>query len=215
MSFLAGRQTLLSFSCIWDPFRINPMKGSLYDLVLKPAEKIHLGKLRDELLASAHGRTLEIGAGTGLNFSHYPPGLEIIATDYDEDMLAPAKGRSKDWHIRLEVADVQNLPYQDECFDTVVATLVFCSVENPYKGLAEVYRVLKPGGSFLLLEHVRKNTLIAGTLLDGLTPMWKHLAGGCHLNRDPEDTINALGFETVTRKILWSGLGKMWHLKKI
>lgn len=190
------------------------MNGQLYDFVLKPVETLHLGHLRDELLSSAKGKTLEIGAGTGLNFAHYPEGAQVTATDNDEDMLSPAIKRGFSHHIKVEVADAQNLPYQDNEFDTVVATLVFCSIPDPDKALSEVYRVLKPGGSFLLLEHVRKNTPITGKILDTLTPVWKHLAGGCHLNRDPEKTINALGFKTDSRKLIWNGLGKIWHLKK-
>lgn len=190
------------------------MNGSLYDFVLKPLEAIQLSELREELLSSAKGRVLEIGAGTGLNFSHYPAGVEIIATDNDESMMRPAQKRGLEKHIKVEVADAEALPYQDGEFDTVVATLVFCSIPDPDKALSEVYRVLKPGGSFLLLEHVRRNTPIAGKVLDTLTPVWKHLAGGCHLNRDPEKTINELGFKTDSLQVIWKGLGKVWHLRK-
>lgn len=190
------------------------MHGSLYDFVLKPLEAIQLSQLRSDLLSSAKGKILEIGAGTGLNFSHYPPGVEVIATDNDESMMKPAKRRGSELHIKLEVADAQALPYPDQEFDTVVATLVFCSIPDPDKALQEVYRVLKPGGSFLLLEHVRRNTTIAGKILDTLTPAWKHIAGGCHLNRDPEKTINQLGFKTDSKEVIWKGLGKIWHLRK-
>jgi ubiquinone/menaquinone biosynthesis C-methylase UbiE len=190
------------------------MNGSLYDFVLKPLETFHLGHIRDELLSSARGKTLEIGAGTGLNFAHYPSGVDVVAIDTDENMLRPAMKRGSSHHIKVQVADAQYLPYPDNEFDTVVATLVFCSIPDPDKALREVYRVLKPGGSFLLLEHVRKNTPVTGKILDTLTPVWKHLASGCHLNRDPENSINVLGFKTTSRKIIWNGLGKIWHLKK-
>ena len=190
------------------------MNGLLYDIALKPFESFHLSHIRDDLLKSAKGKTLEIGAGTGLNFNHYPQHLDIIATDVDEAMLAPARKRGSKSHIKIEIADAQELPYKDEEFDTVVATLVFCSIPDPGKALQEVYRVLKPGGTFLLLEHVRKNTPVTGKVLDGLTPLWKHIAGGCHLNRDPEKMIQTLGFKTESRKVIWKGLGKIWHLTK-
>ncbi|MFP5387069.1 MAG: class I SAM-dependent methyltransferase [Bacteriovoracia bacterium] len=190
------------------------MNGKLYDFILKPVETFHLGHIRDSLLSSARGKTLEIGAGTGLNFSHYPQGIEVVATDYDENMLKAAKKHGLSHHVKVEVADAQNLPYPDNEFDTVVATLVFCSIPDPDKALREVHRVLKPGGSFLLLEHVRRNTPVAGKILDTLTPVWKNIAGGCHLNRDPEKTIHDLGFKIESRKTIWNCLGKIWHLKK-
>jgi ubiquinone/menaquinone biosynthesis C-methylase UbiE len=190
------------------------MNGSFYDFVLKPLEAAQLSQLREKLLSSATGKVLEVGAGTGLNFSHYPAEVQVIATDNDESMMTPAKRRGAKSHIKLEVADAQELPYPDQEFDTVVATLVFCSIPDPDKALREVYRVLKPEGSFLLLEHVRRNTPVVGKILDTLTPAWKHIAGGCHLNRDPQKTINQLGFKTESKEVIWKGLGKIWHLRK-
>lgn len=190
------------------------MNGSFYDFVLRPLEKWELSSLRQNLLSSAHGHVLEIGAGTGLNFSHYPADADVLATDPDESMLKAAKKRAPLTHIKIEVADAEKLPFPDSSFDTVVATLVFCTVPDPDKAMEEVYRVLKPGGTFLLLEHVRKNTRVAGKVLDTLTPAWKLVAGGCHLNRDPEPKISELGFQVLSKKILWKGLGKEWRLRK-
>lgn len=190
------------------------MNGIFYDFVLKPIESIHLTHLRDDLLIHAKGKTLEIGAGTGLNFSHYPEGLEVNATDIDPDMMKVAKKRGDHSNIRVEEADVENLPYPDQEFDTVVATLVLCSVTHPKRALSEVYRVLKPGGKLLLMEHVRKNTPVIGKMQDTLTPIWKHVAGNCHLNRDPELTLKELGLKTLSKKVIWKGLGKIWELQK-
>lgn len=190
------------------------MNGSLYDLLLRPIEKFELSSLRMELLSSAKGKVLEIGAGTGLNFPHYSKELEVVATDPDESMLKKARKRIRNQHIKVELADAQNLPFKDNEFDTVVATLVFCSIPNPDQALAEVYRVLKSGGDFLLLEHVRRNTPLLGKVQDGLTPIWKKIAGGCHLNRDPSSSIIRLGFKSINNKIIWHGVGKVWHLKK-
>lgn len=190
------------------------MNGSLYDLLLSPVETMELSSLREELLFCAKGKVLEIGAGTGLNFSHYPKDVDIIATDPDDKMLKKARKKADNNHIKIELADAQNLPFKDCEFDTVVATLVFCSVPDPDRALREVYRVLRPGGSFLLLEHVRRNTPIAGKALDAFTPFWKRIAGGCHLNRDLESSIKELGFKTLHRRVIWKKLGKIWHVKK-
>lgn len=189
------------------------MNGRFYDIVLNPLEKMQLSKLREDLLSSAHGKTLEIGAGTGLNFSHYPEDAFVIAIDNDESMMSPAKSRTRG-RIELRTADAEELPFSDNEFDSVAATLVFCTIPDPDKALKEVYRVLKPGGAFLLLEHIRRDTPIAGKVLDVMTPLWKRAAGGCHLNRNPAKQIVALGFEEVSSKDLWKGLGKMWHLRK-
>lgn len=191
------------------------MNGAIYNFVLYPLEHLSLGKLRTNLLSSAHGKVLEIGAGTGLNLSHYPSNVKFIkATDNDEAMLAEAKKRFPEGYVHFELVDAQALPYPDNEFDTVVATLVFCSVPDPDLALKEVYRVLKPGGSFLLLEHIKKNTPIMSKTLDTITPVWKLMAGGCHLNRDPSKSIQALGFKEESVDVLWKGLGKMWRLKK-
>lgn len=190
------------------------MNGHLYDLVLLPVEKFHLSKIRENLLSYARGKTLEIGAGTGLNFPHYPTDTQITAIDNDQSMLSASAAKNQRGHVKVEVGDAQNLPYPDNEFDTVVATLVFCSIPDPDRALSEVYRVLKPGGSFLLLEHVRKNTPITGKLLDTLTPAWKLIAGGCHLNRDPGPKLQQLGFKSESLEVIWKGIGKIWHLKK-
>lgn len=191
------------------------MWGRLYDAVLRPAETFGLSHLRHELLAFAKGRTLEIGVGTGLNLSHYPPVTELIGIDPDPHMLTRARERaSASERVSLEEGDAQNLPFGDEEFDTVVATLVFCTVPDPQKAMNEVWRVLKPGGRFLLLEHVRRNTPIAGEALDLLTPLWKPIAGGCHLNRDPERYLEGLRFRRANERTLWRGFGKLYVLEK-
>lgn len=190
------------------------MNGRFYDLIMATGEKFVRGDLRAELLSHAHGRTLEIGVGTGLNFPHFPSDVQYSGIEPDESMRNVAQKKEKFFHVHVEDGDAQSLQFPDASFDTVAATLVFCSIPDPNLALREVYRVLKPGGRFLLLEHVRKNTPITGWLQDHLTPMWKHIAGGCHLNRDPEAEILRLGFTIVQKKVLWNGLGKMWIIRK-
>lgn len=190
------------------------MNGNFYDFVLAPVEKLFLKKLRLELLKKAHGKTLEIGFGTGLNFPYYATDVQYIGIEPDEGMRTVAKKRASSYHLQIMEGDAQSLAFADSSFDTVVATLVFCSIPNPDKAIEEVYRVLKPGGKFLLLEHVRRNTPVAGRLLDVITPLWKHVAGGCHLNRDPSTHLNEVGFKVESVTILWRGLGKVWELRR-
>lgn len=192
------------------------MHGWLYDGALAPLEKMALKEIRRKLLAQSEGKVLEIGAGTGLNFSHYPAGLEVTATDPDPDMLVRAKLRKDQSSVLKEVslANAESLPFADESFDTVVATLVFCSIPNPLRAFQEVSRVLKPGGKVLLLEHVRKSGMLVGGLQDILTPLWKHIAGGCHLNRTHENSFRETGFDVVMNEELWRGIGRLWVLRK-
>lgn len=190
------------------------MNGRFYDFFLAPLEAISLKRLRSKLLSHAKGKTLEIGFGTGLNFEYYPKNIQFIGIEPDEQMRSSAIKKANQYHLEIHDGDAQKLNFEDSSFDTVVATLVFCSIPNPNLALEEVYRVLKPGGQFLLLEHVRKNTLISGWLLDHLTPFWKHIAGGCHLNRDPSKKIIEVGFQVESVTVLWKGLGKIWYLKK-
>ncbi|HXH75468.1 MAG TPA: methyltransferase domain-containing protein [Bacteriovoracaceae bacterium] len=190
------------------------MNGSAYDLVFQPLEFAGLHKLRAQLLSHAHGKTLEIGIGTGLNLPHYPPDVELTGVEPDDSMRKKAMKRVSPLKARITADSAMALPFHDNEFDTVVGTLVLCTIPDPALAVREVYRVLKPGGTFLLLEHVRKNTPAAGKILDLLTPLWTHLADGCHLNRDPSPLIDDAGFRTEEYKTLWTGLGKLWVLKK-
>lgn len=190
------------------------MNSTVYDLALKPLELTGLKKLRAELLSHAQGKTLEIGMGSGLNLPHYPENVHLTGIEPDSSMRKKSLKRSRSLNVKVEDGDAMALAYPDSEFDTVVATLVFCTIADPQKAIKEVYRVLKPGGTFLLLEHVRKNGPFIGTLLDKLTPICAHIADGCHLNRDPSHFITSEGFKTIEYKKIWKGLGKYWILKK-
>ena len=144
--------------------------------------------LRRETAGQAHGIVLEIGAGGCQNFSFYEKGrvVRVEAVEPDEAMLASARRNLQDAPvpIRLERAPVEALPFPDAHFDSAVVTLVFCSVRNPERGLREIWRVLKPGGSLLLLEHVRAQGKIAACIQDALVPLTTRCMGNCHWNRD-------------------------------
>ena len=170
--------------------------AALYDICTAPSEAMGLRRMRRRLLSAAHGRVLEVGAGTGANLPLYPPQAHVVATEYDDSMARQARKRlnKAPAPVQLLLADAQALPFADASFDTVVGTLVFCTIAEPLLALGEVRRVLRPGGRLLLLEHVRWENAF-GRLQDGLTPLWKRFAHGCHLDRRTLETVRMAGFE--------------------
>jgi SAM-dependent methyltransferase len=155
------------------------------------------GERRDRLLANAEGRVVEIGAGNGLNFSHYPDGVEVVATEPDPHMLKRAQkaARRATVKISLQRAPADALPMPDASVDTVVSTLVLCTVPDQAAALAEAKRVLRPGGKLLFLEHVRSDDPKIAEIQDRREPMQMRLGAGCHPNRDTLAAIVAAGFE--------------------
>lgn len=177
------------------------------------AERSFMHPLRKEIIGQVHGLVLEIGAGTGLNFAFYDPERveRVEAVEPDTAMLRYAHERLKAARvpITLTQAPVEALPFADGTFDSAVATLVFCSVTDPLRGLSEIQRVLKPGGTLLLLEHVRAQGAIASRMQDIITPVTKRLAGNCHWNRDTERTVAGAGFQIEDKRDLGGMLQPM------
>lgn len=164
-----------------------------------PIERTSLSKLRRWLTAEARGNVLEIGAGTGANLGLYRSGTTVTATDLEPGRLGAAAEKARqngrERATILACADAQDLPFPDRAFDTVVGTLVFCSIQQPELALAEIRRVLKPDGRLLLLEHVRGQTPFTRRLTDWLHPVWFAIQGSCHLNRETASTVTANGFQ--------------------
>ncbi len=153
--------------------------------------------LRRTQLAHAHGRTLEIGAGDGLSVPHYPDGLDaLVLLEPNPALRARLSARTDTPAAPVTVVDgdAHNLEFPTASFDTVTASLVFCSVRDPAAALSEVHRVLRPGGQFLFHEHVR-GTGLRGAVQDLMTPVQRRLADGCHANRDFESLLKASDFE--------------------
>jgi phosphatidylethanolamine/phosphatidyl-N-methylethanolamine N-methyltransferase len=163
-----------------------------YDLAMLPTELV-IRRRRRELLRQVRGRVLEIGIGTGATLTLYPPMLEVIGVDLSWRMLERAARRARrlGWSVPLARMAANCLALRDGIFDTVVLTLVLCSVEDLPTALAECRRVLAPEGRLLLLEHVRPPGRL-GTLFDRLDPFWYRRS--CHLNRRTEQEVERAGF---------------------
>jgi SAM-dependent methyltransferase len=198
--------------------------ASLYDRVLKASEENGLGDMRRDLLAEARGRVVEIGAGTGVNLDLYGPGVEdltlvepdphmgaklrdrlaerashaVDSADLPPDTggarTAPAADPSPSPAARLVAAPAEAIPFDDDTFDTAVATLVLCTVPDPTAAIAELARVLKPGGRLLFIEHVRSDDPAGARWQDRFEKPWRFMADGCHCNRDTEANLRASSF---------------------
>ncbi len=177
--------------------------AALYDPVLRSSERHGLAALRGELLAGAGGRTLELGAGTGLNLPHYPPAVtELVLTEPEAPMAArlEERVRTAGASARVVRAGAEALPFPDGSFDTVVATLVLCTVPDLDGALRETRRVLAPGGRLLFLEHVRHPEAGRARWQHRLTPLQRRLACGCHLDRATPAAVAAAGLRLTEER---------------
>ncbi len=145
---------------------------------------------------------LEVGVGTGRNFPFYPPGVQVTAVDIAENMLKRSRKKAEKQavKVKLELMDVQDLHFQDSSFDSVVASLVFCSVTDPVQGLKEVKRVCKPGGKVVLLEHVLSRNRVAAFFMNMFNPLTSAMDSE-NINRRTEENVAKSGLlvESVTR----------------
>jgi len=162
----------------------------LYDAALALAEWTGLEEWRRWLCDGVQGRVLDLGCGTGRNLPLLPRGT--VGLDPALDPLRRARRRAP--AARLVQARAEALPFRDAAFDIVVTGLVFCSVDDPAAGLGEVSRVLRPGGTLRMLEHVRSESPWRARAQDLLQPVWTRVAGGCRPNRPTERSVEAAGF---------------------
>jgi ubiquinone/menaquinone biosynthesis C-methylase UbiE len=162
-------------------------------------ERQYGAELRRRLLAEARGRVLEIGVGTGQSFAHYPPVEELVGIEPSEPMLQRARQRAAEAgrEVTLVEAPAEQLPFEDDSFDTVVTMAVLCTVDDPERSLQEIKRVLRPGGRFRFSEHVRAPDPNLARWQDRLELPWRFVAGGCHPNRRTLETIEGAGFEVT------------------
>jgi ubiquinone/menaquinone biosynthesis C-methylase UbiE len=169
---------------------------SFYNLFMKPLEKRGIKQARKRLMSQAKGSVLEIGSGTGAN-------LKFYNFDFISDLTITDKKLSK--HIKnlkliqtkFVETDVSHLPFSNDSFDTIIHTLVFCSVDEVSKGLLELKRVLKPNGKLIFIEHVLPETPFLKRTFKFFNPVWKKIASGCNLTRSYTDSLEEQGFMIV------------------
>jgi ubiquinone/menaquinone biosynthesis C-methylase UbiE len=159
-----------------------------------------LAPLRERLVAGTRGRVLELGIGSGLNLPFYPRELDLLlGLDPSRELLEMARRQITWVHFPVELTEgrAEDIPLDDAAVDHVVMSWTLCSVANPLRVLAEVRRVLRPGGSLLFVEHGRAPEPRAARWQDRLTPVWRRLAGGCHLNRPIDRLVERAGLHLV------------------
>jgi ubiquinone/menaquinone biosynthesis C-methylase UbiE len=171
--------------------------AATYDRMSAKGEEAGMAAHRQQLLARATGRVLEIGGGTGANLRHYGPGVETLTvTEPEEPMLKRLrkKASTEAPHVVLVQAPAEELPFEDDSFDTAVSRLVLCGVDDQSRALGELRRVLKPGGTLLFIEHVRSDDPGLARLQDRVNGL-NNFVVGCDCNRRTLDSIRAAGFE--------------------
>lgn len=195
-----------------------PVMAAVYDPFLWFGEIAGMRRRRRALLAETRGRVLEIGAGTGLNVAHYP-------SDVDDLLLAePEPGMRRklarrvtglDRPARIIDAGAERLPLADSSVDTVVSTLVLCTVADPERALREIARVLRPDGELLFIEHVRADSRFHAACQDVLRRPWRGFAGGCVCNRPTLDLLRDCGFTVTADDAVWRGMPAIVHPLKV
>jgi ubiquinone/menaquinone biosynthesis C-methylase UbiE len=174
-----------------------------YDTFVGSMERNFMGALRKEMLADATGRVVEIGSGTGVNLQHYPRSIdELVCTEPEEPMARRLRKKAQETDLEVTVvhAPAERLPFEDDSFDTAVATLVLCTVTDPARALDELGRVLRPGGRLIFIEHVRSPEPGLAKWQDRLHPLWVRFGHGCHCNRPTLETIEASAFSVESHR---------------
>jgi ubiquinone/menaquinone biosynthesis C-methylase UbiE len=186
----------------------------LYDPFLWLGEIAGMRRRRSTLLDGARGRVVEIGAGTGLNIARYPDGIaELVLTEPDPAMRRRLAQRLQRHGrvARIIDAPAERLPLADASVDTVVSTLVLCTVSDPERTLREIARVLRPEGQLLFIEHVRARSRFLAACQDRLFEPWRRFAGGCGCNRQTVELMRACGFAVAADEVEWRGMPPIVH----
>lgn len=186
-----------------------------YDFFMAPLEQRKFKGIRKELLNNARGKVLEIGSGTGINFPYYVAAESVTAIEPSEYMIEQSHSKKKLSSVPLEVvnANAGQLPFEDDTFDTIVATLVLCTIPDVDKALKEIKRVCKPEGTILVFEHVKMDDRFLAALQGLLTPFWKRICDGCCLNRDTITCLKMNGFSFIKMRKYYKGLFIVAELK--
>jgi ubiquinone/menaquinone biosynthesis C-methylase UbiE len=181
----------------------------IYDPTLWLGEMAGMRRRRNTLLSDARGRVVEIGAGTGLNIAHYPDSIAELVLCEPEPGMRRRLARRLQRHAgiaRIVDAPAERLPLEDASVDTVVSTLVLCTVDEPERALREIARVLRPDGQLLFIEHVRARSRFLAACQDYLLRPWRGFAGGCRCNRATVDLMRDCGFTVTADDAVWRGM---------
>ena len=183
--------------------------AAAYDPVLWIGERAGMRRHRHDLVTLARGRTLEIGSGTGLNLLHYPDDLDgLVLAEPDPSMRRRLEDAVRRSGRRAQVIDAraQRLPFGDATVDTIVSTLVLCTVDDPDAALREIRRVLRADGQLLFIEHVRSDSPLLARWQDRLARPWRLVAEGCRCNRATIELMNACGFRVDAHPAEWRAM---------
>jgi ubiquinone/menaquinone biosynthesis C-methylase UbiE len=186
----------------------------VYDPFLWLGEIAGMRRRRRALLAGARGCVVEIGAGTGLNIAHYPDGIDELVLCEPEPGMRRRIARRLQRHagdVRIVDAPAERLPLGDASVDTVVSTLVLCTVDDPEGALREIGRVLRPDGQMLFIEHVRASSRLLAACQDKLLQPWRRFGGGCRCNRPTAELMRDCGFTVVADDGVWRGMPAIVH----
>ena len=181
------------------------MFARIYARLSGPMDQGGMAEHRDHTLAGLSGRVLEVGAGDGANFGHYPSGVSLVAVEPEPYLRARARERAAMADVKVEVVAgvAEDLRFADGSFDAAVATLTLCSVDDQDRALREIHRVLRPGGELRFFEHVRAASAPMRAVQRALdATVWPHVAGGCHTGRNTQTAIEAAGFQITRLDVL-------------
>ncbi len=176
-----------------------------YDFFEMPAEKLLFSRLRKQAFSNISGKILEIGVGTGKNMLYYPSVAEVTAIDFSGGMLDKAmimKNKLDLSNVNLIKMDAQNLKFANSTFDFVISAFVFCTIPDPVKGLAEAYRVLKPDGKAIFIEHMKSSSLLLNVMLNAMNLITVPMMG-TYMNRETQNNIEKAEFriESVEKHV--------------
>lgn len=190
--------------------------AKVYDLLEKPMESMTMGKWREKLIEKIEGeKVLEVGVGTGKNLIYYSDTLDVTGIDFSKKMLEKAREKIEDKkNIELIEMDAQNMKFDDNTFDTVITSCVFCSVPNPVEGLKEIRRVCKDNGKIIMLEHMRSSNRVVGKFMDVINfiplSIW-----GANINRKTIENLKIAGFkeDNMEYQDLWKDIVKFIEIR--
>lgn len=190
--------------------------SKIYDIIEKPMESMLGEKWRGKLIEEIEGKKiLEVGIGTGKNIPYYPKDIDVIGIDFSENMVQRANERANSYpNVDIIQMDAQNMTFEDNMFDTVITSCVFCSVPDPIKGLKEIKRVCKPNGKIIMLEHMRSEDKIIGKAMDIINPIPLYI-WGANINRKTMENLQRAGYseDKIQIEDIWRDIVKLIKIR--